>query len=228
MHKGLEPSVVPLITIDGASGTGKSTVGLALAKQLGWHFLDTGLFYRALVWLALKESIAFNESALRAVVSGWPIRIDANSQVWHEQVCITPELLSEKISQKASLLAAFPSVRLALLTAQRSMLTPSGLLAVGRDVGTVVFPDAPLKIYLDASLEARAERRKKQRLALSSSGKSLSEATVASELEQRDKRDRTRSHAPLRAAEDAVYIDSSLLSVEQVVDKISDLWNGIA
>jgi CMP/dCMP kinase len=225
MRTGKKEANLPLITIDGASGSGKSTVGLALAKKLGWHFLDTGLFYRALAWLSLHQQIPFNESDLSEAVCSWRIRVDGDSQVWFGDRVITHELLSETISQKASVLAAFPSVRLALLSAQRVMLSARGLIAVGRDVGTVIFPNAPLKIYLDASIEARSARRRQQR---ASSKKPLTEAEVALAIESRDKRDRSREHAPLKAADDAIYVDSSAMNIEQVVDKMFDLWNGLS
>lgn len=211
-----------VITIDGASGTGKGTVSQLLAKRLGWRFLDSGALYRVLALAAQKHSVSFeNEKALEVLAEHLDVQFiaqeDTLSKIILEGENVTDIIRTEKIGNAASIVAALPAVRASLLSRQRAFRDSPGLVADGRDMGTIVFPDADLKIFLLASLEERAWRRQKQ---LRDSGIDMELNELVEELRQRDKRDQERVVAPLKPAEDAICIDTNHLSIEQVVERI--------
>ncbi len=212
----------PVITVDGASGTGKGTVTQVLAKRLGWHFLDSGALYRVLAWAAQKHSVALdNEKALQALAEHLDVQFIAQKsslpKIILEGEDVTEAIRTEQNGNAASMIAVFPGVRSALLSRQRAFRMAPGLVADGRDMGTVIFPDAELKIFLLASPEERAFRRYNQ---LKAQGINVNLGDLIRELQERDKRDKERVVAPLKPAEDAISIDTDHLSVEEVVEKI--------
>ncbi len=216
------PQQEPVITIDGASGTGKGTVSQLLAKRLGWKLLDSGALYRVLALAAQKHSVALdNEEALNVLAEHLDVQFIAQEsnlpRVILEGEDVTDIIRAEKIGNAASIVAALPAVRAALLSRQRAFRDTPGLVADGRDMGTVVFPDAELKIFLQASPEERAMRRYNQ---LKERGINVTLGDLIEELRERDKRDQERIVAPLKPAEDAICIDTNHLSIEQVVEKI--------
>lgn len=212
----------PVITVDGASGTGKGTVSQRLAQYLGWGFLDSGALYRVLALAAQKHSVALdNERALHVLAEHLDVQFIARlSHFPHiilEGEDITDVIRTEKIGNAASIVAAFPAVRAALLSRQRAFREAPGLVADGRDMGTVIFPDAELKFFLTATPEERALRRLNQ---LKERGISATLGDLIEELRQRDKRDSERSVAPLKPAEDAIIIDTTSLSIDKVIERI--------
>lgn len=211
---------VPVITLDGPSGTGKGTLCHRLAEYLGWHVLDSGVLYRALAYLAEQRVVAFDaQDALVALAHDLPIRFQG-THIYVEDASVEDELRTEACGANASKLAAVPAIRAALLERQRHFAMAPGLVTDGRDMGTVVFPQADLKIYLDASAEVRANRRYLQ---LNARGKSVSLAQVVDELAKRDARDRAREHAPLKAANDAVLVDTTEQDVDTVFEQLLKL-----
>jgi len=217
---------IPVITIDGPGGSGKGTVSLRLAEKLGWHLLDSGALYRLVAVAALKRSIAADdELALGQLAADLQAEFSVRNRevrVQLEGEDVTQTLRSEAVSVLASQLATLPGVRQALVDRQRAFRQFPGLVADGRDMGTVIFPNAPLKIYLTASVEERAQRRYKQ---LKEKGESVNLSRLFREIEERDQRDQSRALAPLKPAADSHIIDSSELSVDEVLGKILDLWN---
>jgi cytidylate kinase len=216
------PKKDPVITIDGASGTGKGTVSQLLAKRLKWKFLDSGALYRVLALAAQKHNVALdNEKVLEVLAEHLDVQFIAQenklSKIILEGEEVTEIIRSEKIGNAASVVAALPAVRAALLSRQRVFRESPGLVADGRDMGTVVFPDAELKIFLTASPEERALRRYNQ---LKERGISVTLSDLIKELRERDKRDQERAVAPLKSAEDAIRIDTNHLTVSQVVERI--------
>ncbi|MBK1644644.1 cytidylate kinase [Thiocapsa imhoffii] len=206
-----------LVTIDGPSGTGKGTLAEQLAERLGWHCLDSGALYRVLGLAAQRQGLALTDAAAVAHLAGaLPVHFRAG-RVWLAEDDVTEAIRTEQAGQAASRVAAHPPVRAALLDWQRARARPPGLVADGRDMGTVVFPQAPLKIFLDASAEVRADRRYKQ---LKGKGMDANLPDLVMEIAERDARDRSRPVAPLRAAEDAILIDSSAMSIEEVLDRV--------
>lgn len=209
--------VVPVIAIDGPSGSGKGTVAGLVAERLGWRLLDSGALYRVVAAEALRLGLPLDgEEALAAMAGGLDIRFDGG-QVLVNGRDVSLDIRREEVSAASSRVAALPSVRTAILALQRGMRVSPGLVADGRDMGTVVFPEAPLKIYLDATVEVRAERRYKQ---LKNKGLSVSLRALLANLEERDARDKGRAVAPLEPAPDAVIIDSTNLSIDQVLELI--------
>ncbi|QXP83963.1 (d)CMP kinase [Methylococcus sp. ANG] len=209
---------IPVLTIDGPSGAGKGTAARAVAARLGWNFLDSGAIYRALAVAAMDRRVSWeDESALEALAGSMDLVFEAGPAprvlLWNTDV--GGRIVTEECGNLASKLAAFPAVRRALLDKQRSFRRLPGLVADGRDMGTVVFPEAPYKVFLTASAEVRALRRYNQ---LKEKGIDVSLANLTEEIEERDRRDRERQTAPLRAAEDAVVIDSSDLTVDEVIE----------
>lgn len=212
----------PVITIDGASGTGKGTVSQLLAKRLGWNFLDSGALYRVLALAAQKHRVALdNEKALEVLAEHLDVQFIAQEsklpKIILEGEDVTETIRSEKIGNAASIVAALPAVRASLLSRQRAFREAPGLVADGRDMGTVIFPDAELKIFLLASPEERAMRRYAQ---LKERGISVTLSDLINELRERDKRDQERAIAPLKPADDAICIDTDNLSIDQVVERI--------
>ena len=213
----------PVITIDGPSGSGKGTVAGILAKRLGWNLLDSGALYRLLAFAAGNHGVALDNEALLeklaahldvqfvGATDGKPARIILEGDE------VTHAIRSEAVAAGASKVAALPAVRDALLQRQRAFQEFPGLVADGRDMGTVVFPDAPLKVFLTASAEERARRRYLQ---LKAKGDDVSLSGLLDEIRARDERDTQRAIAPLKPAADAIQLDSTELSIEQVLERI--------
>lgn len=216
------PETVPVITVDGPTASGKGTVASRVARALGWHVLDSGALYR-LTALAVSRAGGDGSDAGQAarLARDLDVRFDAGA-VLLEGVDVTRLIRLETIGNLASRVAGQPAVRDALLARQRDFRRAPGLVADGRDMGTVVFPDAPLKIYLDADVEVRARRRYNQ---LKEKGFSANLSDLLDDLRARDARDRGRALAPLVAAEDAVVVDSSCLGIDEVVHQVLDLWS---
>lgn len=215
---------VPVVAIDGPSGSGKGTVCSRLARQLGWHLLDSGALYRLLALAATRRGLALDdEAALAQLAAGLDVQFVAAVEGLHGQrillegVEVGDELRTEQAGAGASQVAALPGVRAALLQRQRDFRAAPGLIADGRDMGTVVFSDAPLKIFLTASAEERARRRYLQ-LKDKVAGVNLS--SLLEEIRARDERDTQRAVAPLKPAQDAILLDSTELSIEQVLERI--------
>lgn len=208
---------VTVLTIDGPSGSGKGTIARLLARKLGWHMLDSGALYRLTALAAQRRGIGLDEAdAVAEVARNLDVRFegDEETRVLLDGDDVTLTIRSEAAGAAASTVAAHPAVREALLDRQRRFAQPPGLVADGRDMGTVVFPDAPVKIYLDASAEVRGERRYKQ---LNEKGLDANLDQIIEDIRQRDQRDMQRPVAPLKPADDAYVIDSSGLTVEQVL-----------
>lgn len=213
-----EPSDVPVLTIDGPSGSGKGTVARRVADALGWHLLDSGALYRLTALAAARSGRSDDpEGCLAQIAATLEIRFgldqSGEQQVWLAGEDVTAAIRSEECSRLASQVALLPAVREALLGLQRGFRQRPGLVADGRDMGTRVFPDAFLKVFLTASAEVRAQRRYKQ---LKDKGIDVSLPALSQDIEDRDKRDSERSVAPLCAAEDARLLDSSKLTVDEV------------
>ena len=213
---------IPVITIDGPSGAGKGAVALALANHFDFHLLDSGAVYRAAAVITQMAAVDVkSESDVLAALERYQARFqperDSGVSVFINDENVTDMLRTQSIAEIASQIAVMPKVRKALLDEQRSFRQPPGLVADGRDMATVVFPDAPVKVFLTASVQERASRRAKQ---LKEKGIETTMPTLIAEIESRDERDSTREHAPLVAAKDALLIDSSSLSIAQVVDRI--------
>ena len=211
----------PVITIDGPRGAGKGTVCQRLAEKLGWPLLDSGAIYRVLALAALHHEVALdNEEALVALASHLDVSFVAGSdgvRIVLEGEEVSAAIRTEQSGNAASKIAAFPRVREALLRRQRAFRSAPGLIADGRDMGTVVFPDAEAKIFLDASAEERANRRLKQ---LQEKGFDVNFDRLLIEIRERDERDRNRPVAPLRPADDALILDSTSMAIDAVVDAI--------
>ncbi len=218
----MDKAAVPVITLDGPSGTGKGTLCHRLADYLGWHLLDSGVLYRALGFLAAQQQIDLDASKqLVQLAEQLPIAFHQH-QILIQGEPVGSALRTEVCGARASQLAAMPEIRAALLERQRDFAVLPGLVTDGRDMGTIVFPNAALKIYLDASAEERARRRYLQ---LKDSEKSVSLAQVVDELAKRDSRDMARQHAPLKAADDAVTLDTTHLGVDDVFERLIELVN---
>jgi cytidylate kinase len=218
-------SSCPVVTIDGPSGSGKGTVSRAVARHAGWHLLDSGALYR-LVALAGAAAAAPREDAARHAELARSMRVEfgwgpgGEERVRLDGRDVSHELRSETAGAGASRVAVWPQVRAALLERQRAFAQPPGLVADGRDMGTVVFPQADLKVFLTATPEERALRRYKQ---LKDKGSDVSLPALSREIAERDLRDQTRQVAPLRPAADAVQIDSTGLDIEAVVARVLEL-----
>jgi CMP/dCMP kinase len=214
-----------IITIDGPSGSGKGTVSRAVAKALGFSLLDSGALYRLVALAGLKAGLSLDDgAALARLARQLDIRFgstsDGSEQIWLCGEDVTQAIRTEEAGNNASKVAALIPVREALLGRQRRFAENGGLVADGRDMGTVVFPDASLKIFLVADADERAQRRYKQ---LKEKGVPASLADLSQEIAERDRRDANRSVAPLVASSDAVLLDSTHLSVDEVVAKVLSL-----
>jgi 3-phosphoshikimate 1-carboxyvinyltransferase len=208
---------VPVIAIDGPSASGKGTVAQRVARQLGYHFLDSGAMYRLLGLAAQRRGIALDAEAQLADLAGQlDIRFEGED-IWLDGAKVSDELRTEQTGAIASKIAALPRVRTALLDKQRAFRRAPGLVADGRDMASVVFPDAALKVFMTASAEARAERRYKQ---LIEKGMSANIAALLQDIQARDERDTQRSAAPLQQAPGAGLLDTTTLNVEQAVQEV--------
>ncbi len=212
---------VPVITVDGPSGSGKGTISQAVARELGFHFLDSGALYRVLALAARQRGIALDdEAALAELAAGLDIRFPADGEgdsVLLDGREVGGEIRTEAAGAGASKVAALPAVRAALLQRQRDFRQPPGLVADGRDMGTVVFPDADAKFFLTASAEERARRRYKQ---LKEKGKEAPYEAILADIQARDERDASRAVAPLKPAEDAEIIDTTSLDIPTTVSRV--------
>jgi cytidylate kinase len=215
-------SDIPVLTIDGPSGSGKGTIAQMIARQLGWHYLDSGAIYRVLAQAALKHAIELDdEIALTELAENLDVSfsVDAGElSVMLEGQDVSLLIRSETAGNAASRVAALPPVRAALLQRQRDFRTMPGLVTDGRDMGTVVFPDAPFKVFLTASAEERALRRYKQ---LKQKGIESNLSDLIAEISERDRRDSERKVAPLRPAEGALILDSTELGIDAVYEQVS-------
>ncbi|WP_370635948.1 (d)CMP kinase [Paralcaligenes sp. KSB-10] len=217
-------STIPVITIDGPTASGKGTIAHRVAQALGWSVLDSGALYRLTALAVLDQGIdPADEQAVARAAGHLDVRFNGE-QVWLAGRDVAPLIREERVGNLASQIAAYGSVRQALLTRQQAFRQPPGLVADGRDMGTVVFPDAVLKIFLVADVAARAERRCKQ---LKGKGFSANLANLMQDMRARDERDRNRANAPLKAAPDAKTIDSSDLSIDETVKAVLDHWSSL-
>lgn len=224
MSTSVQSSEIPVIAIDGPSGSGKGTVARQIADLTGFTLLDSGALYRLTALAARQKSIeATDEKAVAQIASQLDIefRVEAGStRVFLENNDVTKAIRTEEIGLGASVVAALPMVRSALLERQRAFACPPGLVADGRDMGTVVFPQAQVKVFLTASAEERAKRRLAQ---LQLAGEQVVFEKILRDIEARDLRDTTRTSAPLKPAPDAIIVDSTHLGIEQVVNKVLQL-----
>ncbi|MCF7964808.1 (d)CMP kinase [Methylobacter sp. Wu8] len=214
---------IPVLTIDGPSGAGKGTVSRAVAKKLGWNYLDSGSIYRSLAIAVLKQAVDLeDETAVVNVAQTMTLEFDCNDElvVRLDSEDITAQLGLESTGNVASIVAALPEVRRVLLQKQKDFKRLPGLVADGRDMGTVVFPEAEYKVFLTASAAERAKRRYKQ---LIEKGNDANLAQITNEIEERDRRDMERKAAPLAMASDALYIDSSDMTLDSVIEEVLNL-----
>lgn len=216
----------PVVTIDGPGGAGKGTLCMLLATKLGWHLLDSGAIYRVLAVAANRREIALDDVNSLADLAS---KLDVRFPIENDQVLIvldsqdvTAEIRTEATGNLASKVAAYPEVRAALLQRQQNFAQFPGLIADGRDMGTVVFPTAELKVFLDASAEERAKRRQLQ---LQLKGINVNFDNLLQEIQERDFRDRNRPVAPLKPADDAILIDSTSMSIDAVFNQVLQLVN---
>ncbi|MCL6271333.1 (d)CMP kinase [Sansalvadorimonas sp. 2012CJ34-2] len=217
---------VPVVTIDGPGGSGKGTVAGLLARELGWHLLDSGALYRLTALAAINHGVELDdEASLEVLAAHLDVQFLA-SDVEGGQVGIILEgehvesaIRNEEVGAAASKVAALPAVRDALMSRQRAFAEAPGLVADGRDMGTVVFTDAPVKIYLTASAEERARRRQLQ---LQEQGQSVSLDRLLADIQARDERDSNRAVAPMKPADDAIVLDSTKLTIQEVLGRVLD------
>jgi len=218
--------MIPVLTLDGPSGVGKGTVASIIAQKLDWHLLDSGAIYRAFAIVASNNDIKIDDiDGLLKLANNFDISFKLNSNheplnVYLNNVEVSSELRTEKIAALASQFAKIESLRKVLLVKQRQFKKLPGLVADGRDMGTVVFPDAPFKVFLTAEVSERAKRRLKQ---LQESGIAGNISHTLAEVQKRDERDANRQHSPLRPAKDALVIDTTNLSINEVITKVMAL-----
>jgi cytidylate kinase len=214
-----------IIAIDGPAGAGKSTIAKMLARRLGYLFINTGAMYRAVAWKALQQGISFDDTdRIGKLAEDSLIELTGPVDAMHVLMDgrdITEEIAKPHISQAASLVSAISAVRRALVARQQQMGKAGGVVMEGRDIGTKVFPNADLKIYLDATAEARAQRRFDEDTLRGIAVASLEQ--MKADIEERDHRDKTRADSPLQQADGAIYVDSSAMMIEEVVENLMQL-----
>jgi 3-phosphoshikimate 1-carboxyvinyltransferase len=218
-----DPAKIPVICVDGPTASGKGTLASRVAAQLGYHYLDSGALYRVTAYAALQAGLSLearDEPAIAQMARNLPVRFEGE-QVLLNHIDVTDAIRSEQGGMNASKVSVLPAVREALVDLQLGFRRLPGLLADGRDMGTVIFPAAPLKVFLTASAAKRAERRHKQ---LISKGFSANIDSLRADLEARDARDMSRSVAPLQPAQDALPLDNSSLTIEASVEQVLDWW----
>lgn len=220
----MQTHAIPVITIDGPTASGKGTVAQRVATHLGFHYLDSGALYRLAALSALRHETPLNdEHALAKLAEKLPCRFTGD-QIWLANENVTAAIRAEEVGNTASKIAALPTVRHALYALQLSFRIPPGLVADGRDMGTVIFPTAMLKVFLTASVQARAERRYKQ---LIEKGFSASMEDLLKDLMERDARDSNRAIAPLKPAEGAYILDTSDMTAEQAVNQVLNWYASV-
>jgi CMP/dCMP kinase len=219
----------PVIAIDGPVASGKTAVGLHLARRLGYRLVDTGMMYRAITWLALQRGISLeDEPALVSLAESASIELDQPGENGGPSIKIngqdiTAELRSPDVDRSVSLVSRLGGVRNAMVELQRALAREGDLVMLGRDIGSVVLTDAPLKVYLDASAAVRAQRRHRE---LADAGTDRPEPEILRELEQRDQMDRERHASPLRPADDAIVFQTDDLSLEEVIERVFEAAQG--
>ena len=211
----------PVIAIDGPSASGKGTIASRVARKVGFHYLESGALYRLIALLSLRED-TLDETRLARLAGEMDLAFD-DGEVLLGDESVTEKVRSELVGNRASEVARLPGLRQALLARQRAFRRPPGLVADGRDMGTVVFPDAELKVFLTATPEVRAERRYKQ---LIEKGIDANLRALSRDLRERDQRDAQRAVAPLAPAPDSQVLDSTALSIDEVVESIVGWWRG--
>ena len=214
-------NTIPVITLDGPAASGKGTVAELVARELGFHYLDSGALYRIATLAALKAGGDPADSEGLTAVAEKLSPVFENGRILLEGEDVTLAIRSEEVSRATSKVAVVPGVRRALFDLQRRAARAPGLVADGRDMGTVVFPEAPLKVFLTASARVRAERRYKQ---LTARGETADLDLLTKDLEERDRRDRERAEAPLKPAADARLLDTTEMGIEEAVKKVLDWW----
>lgn len=215
---------IPVIAIDGPSASGKGSVAERVAKLFGYHYLDSGAIYRLLAFAAFQQQVAWSDApALAKVAASMQARF-AEGEVWLNGEIVSPHIRSEQMGKGASEVAVHNAVRAALLDAQKHFRQAPGLVADGRDMGSVVFTDAQLKVFLTAAVETRAQRRYDQ---LIRRGESANYDTILADLKQRDERDSQRASAPLKQLPDALLVDTTQMNIDEAVEKIVNAWKKV-
>lgn len=215
---------VPVIAIDGSSASGKGTIAEGVAKSLKFNYLDSGAIYRVAAYAALKKAISLDNEAQLAQLAQSLLLKFQNGQIWLDGENVTDAIRTEACGEAASKIAAYPALRKALVDLQRSFRQAPGLVADGRDMGSVIFPDAIVKVFLTASLEKRAERRYKQ---LMEKGVYVSLDSILHGIKQRDARDSERSVAPLKQSADASLLDTTSLTIDEAIDSVLALYRTV-
>ena len=224
------PESESTIAIDGPGAVGKTTVGRMLSDRIGFLFIDTGVMYRAVTSVAIQRDVdTDHEDAVTGVARSVDIRITGGPGPGSQRVIVdgsdvTDSIRSQAVDRRVSAVSSYPGVREAMVDQQRALASREGVVMVGRDIGTVVLPDAKLKIYLTGSAEARARRRYAE---IGDTGSDVSFDSVLQALERRDKTDSERAHSPLKPALDSIIVDTSHLTADQVVDRIMELWRTV-
>jgi cytidylate kinase len=214
-----------IVTIDGPAGSGKSTAAKALAARLGYRYLDSGALYRAVTLAALESRLDLDSgSALGRLASGLSVELEPGGRVVLGDRDVTGEIRGERVSAAVSKVSAHAEVRKAMLSLQRAAAASGGLVCEGRDMGTVVFPDADLKVYLDADVRVRAERRRRDLLR---AGEVLTRDELVARLMQRDRLDSTREHAPLARVPDQVVVDTTDMTIDEVVSRLAEMVSAL-